>query len=89
MTEHQVLIDAYQVVEYGACNPPGIARTLVAAVDLACQHGSNGTRVDSPAAAAVRQILSQLCYLAGMSVGDYPKWDADRALLRQVTGPTP
>ena len=55
--------DAHEIWHVGASNPRGVARTLVSAIDEACEegHGSAGA-----CDAAVQTILDQLCWLCGM-----------------------
>ena len=55
--------DAHDIWHGGACNPRGVARALVSAIDEACEegHGSAGARD-----AAVQMILDQLCFLCGL-----------------------
>lgn len=62
---------AADIWEGGACNPRGIVRALVAAVDAACENGSDGIFAED--AAPVRVILAQFCHLARVSfdgIGD-------------------
>ena len=47
----------------GACNPRGVARTLVEAVDEAVIEGGGSAAAADP---AVQMILDQLCFLCGL-----------------------
>jgi len=50
--------DAIDIWEHGACNPRGVARALVGAIDDAGQDAR-----DDP---AVQMILDHLCFLCGL-----------------------
>lgn len=50
--------DAIDIWEHGACNPRGVARALVAAIDEAGQDARNDP--------AVQMILDHLCFLCGL-----------------------
>jgi hypothetical protein len=53
---------AAEIWGVGACNPRGIARALVAAIDEACEGvGSDGA--NDP---AVHLILDHLCFIVGL-----------------------
>ena len=64
----------------GACNPRGVARTLVEAVDEAVIEGGGSAAAADP---AVQMILDQLCFLCGLpqpSLDMSPeRWDAIQA----------
>lgn len=57
--------DALYINWGGACNPRGISRTLVKAVDQCCEE-RNATDVKNDA--AVKLIVHQLCHLAGIAM---------------------
>lgn len=53
--------DAYQIIDPGACNPSGVARTLVKAIDE-CRADGEDPHLDP----ACRLICYQLAHLLGM-----------------------
>jgi len=53
--------DAEQIWAGGACNPRGVARALVRAIDDATENGSAGAK--DP---AVQMIMDHLCFLCGL-----------------------
>jgi hypothetical protein len=67
-------------INAGACNPKGVARALVEAIDQVCRE-RNATDVRSDP--AVQLILHQLCHLAGM-ICDFDYTGAVRACSIQV-----
>jgi len=75
--------EALSIVDNGACNPRALARWLVAAIDHHTEHGHACLKGDS-GGAAVRQVLSQLSYLCGASIGDYPQWGPDQMFLASL-----
>lgn len=65
-TAAQTASDALAIWEGGACNPRGIARALVDAIDAASVGGSDGVKAEQ--AAPVRVILAHLVFLCGVSL---------------------
>jgi len=55
--------NAHEIWNVGACNPRGVARTLVEAVDEAVIEGGGSAAAADP---AVQMILDQLCFLCGL-----------------------
>ena len=73
--------NAHEIQEHGACNPSGIARALVEAIDEA-----RGEGVPAAKDPAVRLICHQLAFLLnidGMNRGD--DWTAARVFCRMTT----
>lgn len=54
--------DALAIWEGGACNPRGVARALVSAIDEAYGDSTADARNDP----AVQMILDHLCFLCGL-----------------------
>lgn len=55
--------DAYEIWNNGACNPRGVARSLVEAIDEAVIEGGGSAAAADP---AVQMILDQLCFLCAL-----------------------
>lgn len=47
----------------GACNPRGVARALVEAIDEACTEGNGHDAANDP---AVHLIMDHLCFIVGL-----------------------
>ena len=75
--------DAHLIFQ-GACNPSGIARSLVAACDEARAEGrgTDAVRRDP----ACRLITAQLAFLMGQGIGCYDGVENDMALCEKVAG---
>jgi hypothetical protein len=59
MMNRESASDAFNI-QQGACNPRGIARSLVKAIDQAAEEGGSRAAGQSP---AVRQILHQMFWV--------------------------
>lgn len=55
--------DSAEIWGVGACNPRGVARALVTAIDEACAEGGGSDAAQDP---AVQLILDHLCFLCGL-----------------------
>lgn len=76
------------VIWSGACNPSGVARALVAAIDAARAEqaeeykatgsGGDGSVKTAPAFAPARLICAQLSFLLGIDPGVFPDYDSFR-----------
>ena len=59
----------------GACNPRGVARALVEAIDEACEDANSHNGAKDP---AVQMIIDHLCFLVGLPqpslVMDFEAW---------------
>lgn len=69
-------------IQQGACNPSGVARALVKAIDE-CREEGKRARDDS----AVMLILHQLCWISGLgdvAIGPWNGWDAATAECESI-----
>lgn len=82
----QAARDALLILDPGACNPRGVARSLVEVIDVGME-AANGTGIRShEALAPARLVLAQLTFLVGFGIGDYPKYEEDESICKRLAG---
>ena len=78
VNEAAIARDALAIWDGGACNPRGVGRALVEAIDWYVENkgGTDGCRKQAPIAV----MQGQLLFLLGYGIGDLPSNDVDQYL---------